>query len=220
MADITGAPAANAGVAPAAGADATTDPPLSHEQLQDEIRSLPPQEAAELLAEYSRIYHAPAPAALTPQTPREADARLQQLISDPAWTGKLLNGHYDVVQEFHALNALKATGDIGDAMAGGEALVETTVGPGLDGSKLTRRDAIGAAADLRAQGASDDEIQLILNDQPYPADVVADARRWLPAMERDPLLRVPLPGYDQVDRERLMGFFRRALAIGDGSGPF
>jgi hypothetical protein len=219
MADVTGAPPA-AGVAPA-GADAATEQPMSHEELQAEIRSLPPQEAAELLSEYSRIYHQSAtPASLTPQNAREADARLQQLISDPEWTGKLLNGHYDVVQEFHALNALKATGDIGDAMAGDEALVETTVGPGLDGVTLSRRDAIGAAADLRAQGASDDEIHLILNDQPYPADVVADARRWLPAMERDPLLRVPLAGYDQVDRERLMGFFRRALAIGDGTGPF
>jgi hypothetical protein len=90
----------------------------------------------------------------------------------------------------------------------------------LGGPELSRGQAIGAAADLRAQGASDAEIEIILNDQPYPSDIVRDARYWLPRMQADPLLRVPMPGYQEVDRENLMRFFTRAIAVGDGTGPF
>jgi hypothetical protein len=188
---------------------------MTEAELRDAIASLSPQEATELYNEYARTYHAPPPAPLVPSTPSEADARLAQLITDPDWISKLMNGDLATKEEWHRLNAMKAGLTPFDASA---ATGDISVGPGLDGPKVSRREAIAAAADLRAQGASDAEIQLILNDEPYPSDVVRDARYWLPRMQSDPFLRVPLPGYQEADRGSLMRFFQRAIAIGDGSG--
>jgi hypothetical protein len=192
-----------------------SDAPMSHEQLLAEIRQLTPEEATAVYNEFAAGFHAPPPAPLTPSTPREADARLAQLITDADWVGKLLSGDLSVRDEFHRLNEMKAGLSVFDPAAD---TGDISVGPGLDGPKVSRGQAISAAADLRAQGASDDEIRLILSDEPYPSDVVRDAKYWLPRMQADPLLRVPLPGYSEVDRENLMKFFGRALAIGDGSG--
>jgi hypothetical protein len=187
---------------------------MTEAELLDAIHQLSPDEATELLAEYSRTYHAPAPAPLVPSTPRDASRRLAELTTNHDWVGKLLNNDYATVEEFHKLSALAADATVFDPVA---EVGDTSVGPGLEGPKVSRREAIAAAADLRAQGASDAEIQLILNDEPYPSDVVRDARYWLPRMQSDPFLRVPLPGYQEADRESLMRFFGRAIAIGDGS---
>jgi hypothetical protein len=186
---------------------------MSHEQLLAEIQQLTPEEATAVMNEFTATFHQQ-PAPLVPSTPAEADARLAQLITDPDWIGKLMSGNLAVKEEWHKLNAMKAGLTPFDAAAD---TGDISVGPGLEGPKVSRREAIAAAADLRAQGASDAEIQLILNDEPYPADVVRDARYWLPRMQSDPFLRVPLPGYQEADRESLMRFFGRAIAIGDGS---
>jgi hypothetical protein len=203
----------DAGAAPPAGA-APADQPMTEVELRDAISSLSPEEATELWNEYAASYHAPPPAPLVPSTPAEADARLAQLITDAEWIGKLLSGDLSVRDEFHRLNEMKSGLTVFDPSAG---TGDISVGPGLEGPKLSRNHAISAAADLRAQGASDEEIRLIFSDQSYPADVVRDAAYWLPRMQADPFLRVPLPGYSEVDRENLMKFFGRALAIGDGS---
>jgi hypothetical protein len=189
---------------------------MTEAELREAISSLSPEDATELWNEYAAGYHAPPPAPLVPSNAREADARLAQLITDHDWVGKLLSGDLSVRDEFHQLNEMKAglaVFEHSSAEAG-----NVSVGPGLDGPKLSRNHAISAAADLRAEGASDAEIELIFSDQPYPADVVRDALYWLPRMQADPFLRVPLPGYSEVDRENLMRFFGRAIAIGDGSG--
>jgi hypothetical protein len=191
---------------------------MSHEQLLAEIRQLTPEEATAVMNEFTAGFHAPPPAPLVPANAREASARLSELTSDANWVHNLLNKDYATVEEFHKLSALAADATVFDPVA--DQMGDTSVGPGLDGPKLSRREAIGVASDLRAQGASDAEIELILSDQPYPSDVVRDAHYWLPRMQGDPFLRVPLPGYQEADRENLMRFFQRAIAIGDGSGPF
>jgi hypothetical protein len=217
----TGAPSAapspTAGPSAASPADAPDAPFASEQEFHDAIASLTKEEADAVMAEFTANFNRPPPAPLVPSNAREADARLAQLITDADWVGKLLNGDLAVADEFHRLNGMKAGLSVFDPAAETGGI---SVGPGLDGPKLSRRDAIDAASDLRQQGASDEEIKLILSDEPYPADIVRDARYWLPRMQADPLLRVPLSGYSDVDRERLMGFFRRAIAIGDGSGPF
>jgi hypothetical protein len=188
MDDVTGAPpAVGAGAAPAAPAAPAAEAPMSDAELRDAIASLTPEEATELYNEYARTYHALPPAPLVPTTPAEADARLAQLITDPDWISKLMSGDLTVRDEWHKLNAMKAGLGVFDASA---ETGDISVGPGLEGPKVSRREAISAAADLRAQGASDAEISLILSDQPYPSDVVRDAHYWLPRMQADPFLRV------------------------------
>jgi hypothetical protein len=213
MADETPSapPAADAGAAPVA---APTDAPMTEAELIDAIHQLSPDEARALHDEYAAWYHQRS-APLTPSTPAEADARLAQLINDPVWAGKLVSGDLATRDEFHRLNELKANATVFDAI---NQTPDVSFGPGLGGPGLSRRDQIDAAGHLRSQGASDAELELIFNDQPYPADIVRDARNFLPQMESDPNFQVLLPGYREVSRERLMGFFRRALAVGDGSG--
>jgi hypothetical protein len=187
---------------------------MSEAELIDAIHQLSPDEARALHDEYAAWYHQRS-APLTPSTPAEADARLQQLISDPIWAGKLVSGDISVREEFHRLSELKAAATVFDAI---NQTPDVSFGPGLGGPSLSRRDQIDAASHLRAQGASDAELELIFNDQPYPADIVRDARNFLPRLQADPNFRVLLPGYQEVDRESLMRFFQRAIAIGDGSG--
>jgi hypothetical protein len=188
--------------------------PLSAEEVRDIAWQLSPEEASEVLAERSRDF-GPAPAPLVPSTPAEAAQRLAQLTSNYEWTSRLLNGDISTADEFHLLSEFASLATDFDPSA---QVADTTTAPGLGGPSLSRANAISAAADLRAQGASDEEIKLIFSDEPYPRDVVRDAKFWLPRMQSDPGLRVPLPGYSEVDRESLMKFFGRAIAVGDGSG--
>jgi hypothetical protein len=218
MADDVAAtpPAADVGAAPvAAGADAAADQPMTRLEIAEAISQAPREDQPELYRAYSEIFHQPAPAPHTPQNAREADALLAELTSDGQWWDKFSRKDPATVKQWHDLNWKKSQPAPFDPSA---ETGDISVGPGLEGPKVSRREWISAAADLHAKGASDAELELIRNDQPYPADVVRDAHYWLPRMQSDPFLRVPLPGYQEADREGLMRFFQRAIAIGDGSG--
>jgi hypothetical protein len=220
MADpATGAPpAADVGAAPAAPAIPAADPSAgfqTHQELLDAIHQLTPQEARELHAEYSATYHRQ-PAPLVASTPAEADQRLAMLATDAEWWGRFTRGDPATVKEWHDLNALKADLTVLDPLV--EQFGYTTTAPELGGPSLTRRQQISVAADLRAQGASDEEIQRIyINNEPYPEHVEADARFWGPRL-KDPNVQVPSP-YSEVDRENLIRFYDRVLRV-NGSGPF
>jgi hypothetical protein len=162
----------------------------------------------------------PAPAPLVPSNAREAGARLAQLINDPEWGRKLMNGDIAVRNEFHRLSELKASASIGDAMEVDEGF-ETTVGPGLDGPTLSRRDMISVAEDMRAQGFNEQAIYHILNEGKFTEESVASAQYWLPRMERDPNLLCPEAsqwGWP-ADREFQMRCFRTIAAIGTEDMP-
>jgi hypothetical protein len=172
--------------------------------------TMSPEAAAQQLATMQAAYSPSASA--TPTTSHDADVRLQQLISDPAWSRKLLSGDIATKDEFQRLSELKAFGDVtGDAVAGGMN-VDTTIGEGL-----TRRDLISVAEDMRAEGTFNEEgIQLILNDGKFPREDVRVAQYWLGRMERNPELLYPDLG---DDRDQQMRFLRTIVAIGDGSAP-
>jgi hypothetical protein len=96
---------------------------------------------------------------------------------------------------------------------------ETTVGPGLDGPALSRRNAISIAADMRAEQVFNDKgIEFILSDQKFPTEAVRDAQFWLPQLERDETALCPdLP--DHWTHEHQVKFLRTIVSIGDGSRP-
>jgi hypothetical protein len=156
----------------------------------------------------------PPPPPLVPSTPREAADRLAQLNADPEFRRRYLGGDLTARDEYNRLIELKAGLTPFDAVVDGGG--DWSVGPGLDGPQLSRRDQISAAHGLREQGASDEEIQRIyINGEKYPAETVRDARYWLPLMQANPNLEIP--GIPAVERERLVRFFGRVLAVGDGS---
>jgi hypothetical protein len=200
-------------VPPSAAPAATpNDQAVLDRNIVNDIWSLTPQEAGEILEARAADFRPPPP--LTVSTPREASMRLAQLSSDPAWARKLTSGDIATREEFQQLCALQASGEVGDAMA--DQMFETTVGPGLDGPKLSRRDMLSAAADMRADGLNEEAIYHILNDGKFTVEAVRDAQFWLPRMERDPNLLSPdLP----QDREYQLKVWRIISAIGTGDGP-
>ena len=172
--------------------------------------TMSPEQATQQLATLQAAYSPSAPTA--PTTSHDADVRLQQLISDPAWSRKLMAGDIATRDEFQRLTELKAYGDVtGDAVAG-QMHVDTTIGEGL-----TRRDLIGVAQDMFAEGTFNEAgIELILSDGKFPTEDVRVAQYWLGRMERNPELLYPDLG---DDREQQMKFLRTIAAIGDGSTP-
>jgi hypothetical protein len=173
-----------------------------------------PEQATAALAERAANFRPSAP--LSPATSRDADLRLTQLINDPDWARKLMNGDMATRDEFQRLSELKAFGGVvGDAVVD-EMQVETTIGDTGSGS-LTRSQMISAAEDMRAEGTfNEDGIALILNDGKFPTEDVRAAQYWLGRMERNPALLYPDLG---DDREQQMKFLRAIAAIGDGSRP-
>jgi hypothetical protein len=186
---------------------------MSDAELRDAISSLSPEEARELVAEYTRTYHQPPPAPLVPTTPREASMRLSQLRTDDAWGRKLMDGDIATIEEFHKLSALAASAAPFDPSA--DDVADWSSGPGL-GDHLSRRNMLSAADGLRRDGFNEEAIAHILNDGKFTTETVANAQHWLPRMERNPSLLYPdLP----QDREFQIKVFRTIAAIGDGSRP-
>jgi hypothetical protein len=202
MADVTGAPpSADAGAAQVAEA----------EQILADIRQMPPDDVRSLADEYEASFNRPPPAPLSIVTPRDAAMRIAELGADENFMGRLRSGDITAQQELDRLMELKANATVFDPVL--DQFGDTAIAPAL-----SRRNQISAAADLRAEGASDYEINHhILGDRPYPPEIVRDAYYWLPRMQANPNLQVPISVYNEVDRDRLMGFFKRAIAIGDGS---
>ena len=182
--------------------------PLTPEQLQSEIWSLLPSEASELLEAMAADFHAPPAPTLVPSNAREADVRLQQLISDPEWAGRLLDGDIATHNEFRRLNELKAGLTATDPLID---QIETTVAPGLP-----RRALISWAEDARSRGFTDEQINFFLNDGKFTRETVALAQRYLPRMEKDPTLLYP--DWPQ-DREYQMEAFKWILSAGTQDMP-
>jgi hypothetical protein len=173
--------------------------------------SVSAEQVTQQLSDMQAAYSPSAPTA--PTTAHDADLRLTQLINDPDWARKLMAGDIATRDEFQRLTELKAFGDvIGDAISG-EMQIDTTIGD----SGLTRRDLIGVAQDMLAEGTFNaDGVALILNDGKFPTEDVRAAQYWLGRMERNPELLYPDLG---DDRDQQMKFLRTIVAIGDGSGP-
>jgi hypothetical protein len=195
-----------------APADARSDQASLSREFLDDVYSLSSEEAGEILEARAADFRPQAP--LTASTPKEASMVLARRSSDPEWARKLTNGDIATREEFQQLCALQASADVGDAMA--DQMFEVTVGPGLGGPQLSRRDMLSAAADLRADGLNEEAIYHILNDGKFAVEAVRDAQFWLPRMERDPTLLSPdLP----QDREYQLKVWRIIAAIGTGDGP-
>jgi hypothetical protein len=193
-------PEASSNIDYATGTSPTAD-------VQQDIWQLSAEDATAVLEARAADFRPP-PAPLTPTNAREADMRLQQLINDPEWARKLMNGDIATRNEFQKLSELKVSGGIGDDVAN-EPLVETTIGD----TGLSRRNLISAAEDMRRDQFSEEAIHHILSDGKFDADTVATAQYYLPRMERDPSLLCPdLP----ADRDYQMKVFRTIAAIGTG----
>jgi hypothetical protein len=204
------APVTNAGAAPPA--DPVANPYGSHQELLDDIASLSPEEATELLNEYRASYHAPTPAPLVPSTPAEANARLAQLRCDAAWCRRLTAGDIATAEEFHKLSELAASAAPFDPS---DDVADWSSGPGL-GDHLSRRNMLSAADGLRRDGFNEEAIVHILNGGVFTTETVRDAQFWLPRMQADTTLLSPdLP----PDRNYQMKVYRAIIAIGDGRGP-
>jgi hypothetical protein len=197
-------PEASSSVDYATGASPAAD-------TRQDIWALSPAEAGEVLQQAAVEYHQQQ-VPLAPATAHEANVRLQQLISDPEWSRRLMSGDIATRDEFQRLSELKAAGgELGDAVAN-EMHVETTVSD----TGLMRRDLISAAEDMRADGFPDKAIEHILSDGKFDAQAVYAAQWWLPRMERDPSLLYPdLP----LDREYQLKVFRTIAAIGTDDMP-
>jgi hypothetical protein len=189
---------------------------MTRQQILDEIHQLPPgEEKTALYNEYAAIFHSRAAAPLVPSSPSEAAQRLAQLANTPGYLAKLESKDWETVQEKRRLDALLAEATPFDPI---NQIGDISAGPGVDGPRLSRANTIDAAADLRAKGASDSEIEFILSDQKYPTSDVDAAHYWLPRMEADPNLGYP--DLHPAERAGFLKFLKRITIIGDGStGP-
>jgi hypothetical protein len=174
---------------------------------------MPAEQATQQLAALQAAYDPP-PVGVHATTPTEAAQRLAQLEKTPDFLRKLEKGHVETTQEWQRLCELKAGATAFDPLAG--EIVQTTVGDTGSGS-LTRSQQISSAADLRAEGCSDQEVAFILSDQKHDTANVAAAQWWLPRMQANPNLEYP--GIHPADRERFMKYLGRIITIGDGSRP-
>jgi hypothetical protein len=194
-------PEASSNVDYATGASPTAD-------VRQDVWSLTPEQATEILQARAADFHPRAP--ISPETPRDADLRLQELASDVDWYRKLTSGNMEARAEFDRLTALKNAAPTEDMP--GEQIFDVTSGD----TGLTRSQLIGAAEAMRADGFSDRAIEHILSDGKFDAQAVYAAQWWLPRMERDPSLLYPdLP----LDREYQLKVFRTIAAIGTDDMP-
>jgi hypothetical protein len=191
--------------------------PSAAAQDRSDIWSMSAEEATAVLAERARDFHPRAP--ISPQTPRDADLRLQELAADADWYRKLTSGNLEVRAEFDRLTALKNAAPTEDMPT--EQIFEVTSGDTGSGS-LTRSQMIGAAEDMRRRdGFPDRAIEHILADGRFDAEAVAISQHWIPRMEADPNLLCPDAeqwGWPQ-DREYQLRCFRTIAAIGTEDMP-
>jgi hypothetical protein len=182
-------------------------PEASNDPIDPDIHTLPSSEASEILNELSRA----APPTFTPSTPVEADVLLQQRISDPEWSRKLLNGDIATRDEFQRLSELKASGGVGDAMVD-QSLVDVTSGD----QSVQRAGLLSWAEGARARGFPNEAIDHFLAGGKFTRETVATAQHWLPRMERDETLLYP--DWPQ-DREYQMEAFKWIISAGTEDMP-
>jgi hypothetical protein len=159
----------------------------------------------------------PAPAPLVPSNLSEALQRRAELSSDPAFLKAYFDGSIDARRQMAALDRMIADASAADVLSGGPdaaQLVEVTDGATM---QLTRRQLIGVAADMRAEGVFNEEgIALILNDGKFSVEDTYAAQWWLGQMERDETLLYPDLG---GTREQQLKFFKTIATIGTGDTP-
>jgi hypothetical protein len=199
-------------VNPAAVSSADPAEALTPEQLQNEIWSLSPEEAGEVLAAYAADFR-PAPAPLRPSNAREARMKVAELTADPEFARRYLEGSIEARETLQSLHELIANAsDVSDDTS--LEPFELSLGPGLDRDSmvLSRRDMLNAADAMRRDfGFSDAAIEHILSDGKFPREDVAIAQHWLRRMEGDATLLYPdLP----ADRQYQLRVFRTINAIG------
>jgi hypothetical protein len=211
--DVAGAPPAAAGAAaPAVGADVAADQPMSRLEIAEAIRQAPLEDQPELLAEYTRTFHQPVPAVLTPSSAVEAAQKIAQLRSDDAWGRKLMAGDIATLEEFHQLSELASSAAPFDPSV---EVGDWSSGPGV-GDQLSRRNMLSAAEDLRRDGVNEEAIYHFLNGGKFTRETVALAQYYLPRMQADPTLLYP--DWPQ-DRAYQMKAFRMILAAGTEDMP-
>jgi hypothetical protein len=104
-----------------------------------------------------------------PTTPVEAQARLQSVKQDPAWTKAFLEGGPKQLTEFHKLHEMIATPvDVAKAMAGEFMGVNTS----------EHIQAMGVAAHLRESGLDDAVIKQALTGSPVSRAEYDAVAKW------------------------------------------
>jgi hypothetical protein len=133
-----------------------------------------------------------------PANATEASVRLGALSADKEWAGKLLAGDVAANREFQELSALVATGDKVDAaIAGIRPDIQDGVIPDSSTVLMTN-----VAADLRANGISDDSIRQVLTGQKVSKQERTLVETWKGQRMRDPAwTKLYLAGDPQAVRD-------------------
>jgi hypothetical protein len=199
---------------PEASSHVGTPPEIA--EARADAWSLTPDEATAVLEAYAGEFHQPAP--ITPENAHDADRRLTELINNPEWARKLMNGDIATRQEFQRLTELKANATAAEAIAGATPQV---MGTTIGAEELTRADTISAAEHLRSIWGpeSDGAIAELLDPNlAFPADFVAGAQAWKAQAMNDPAFVEMLMRGDQWATQRML-LANAAIAIGTGKGP-
>jgi hypothetical protein len=159
-------------------------PEASNDPIDSDIHTLSSAEASAVLDARAVDFREQAP--LAPATAHEADVRLQQLISDPEWSRRLMNGDIATRDEFQRLSELKASGGVGDAIVD-QSLVDVTTGD----QSVQRSGLISWAEGARARGFPNEAIEHFIAGGKFTPETVATAQWWLPRMRADPTLLYP-----------------------------
>jgi hypothetical protein len=138
-----------------------------------------PEAATAELARMVAAERGPAAGAV-PQTAKEAQARLDSLMTNAEW-GRRLSAHDDAARtEFEGLTKLIASaGDpVEMAIAGLVPHEETTIDESGHGAKASGRMMAAGVVGMRNMGLSDETIRDVLNDRPVARTLHRDATVW------------------------------------------
>jgi hypothetical protein len=139
-----------------------------------DVWSMTPQEATAALAQMHSDMH-PQPT-IDPQTPAEAQARIDQLIADKDFGARLVTGHLAERKEWDRLHELaNQTDKVTDAINNTttpETFTIETVGPG----ELNSRDRASMVNTLRDAGFDDDTIHQAMHGGPVGRTELMNAK--------------------------------------------
>jgi hypothetical protein len=173
---------------------------MSREQILAEINGAPPEDRAELYAEYSRIFHqnqSPAPTAEQVQDAHDAEIRLAALMNDVDWVQKYSQGSIAERREAEQLQQMIAAGRDADGLSV-RAPIEVVTGE----FGIRRRDAIDSISDLAKAGIPPEGIERIMDGRWSDADVEF-AQRELDRLKATPAWREALLAADPEARHQL-----------------
>ena len=178
-------PAVDAGAAPAGGA-APAAAPMSREQILDQINQAPAEDRAELYAEYSSIFHRPAPAPSREQVAASQDAydaeiRLAALLADPNFARRYSEGGIAERREIEELKQTIAAGGDASVRIGDAEVVDAVT----DVRAMRRHEMVGALTDLNRAGIPLEGLEKILDGNWSDGDVEF-ASRELDRLVNDP----------------------------------